>query len=60
MNVAVHVFGFSHKLVAVNTTVTEPPHAAGAPVLLLLIVVPQPPVEETVASQVLNLVFMTA
>lgn len=60
MNVALQVLGASQSLVNVKVTVVVPPQAFGAPVLLLLNMVLHPPVAETEASQVANLVSICA
>ena len=52
VKVAMQVFGASQLLVTVKVTVLLPPHAGGAPVLLLVSTELQPPLNETVASQV--------
>lgn len=60
VNTALHVFGASQLLVAVNVTVVEPPHAGGAPPLLLLNPTLQPPVVLTEFSQFANFVLILA
>lgn len=60
VKVEVQVLGASQEDVAVNTTVTDPPQAFGAPVLLLLKTTLQPPVALAVANHVAYLASMDA
>ena len=62
MKVAVFVTGCKHVpwLVAVNVTVTVPPHADGAVVVDGVTVVVHPPVAAACDSQAVNFVSMSA